>query len=149
MPWDPTAGGWWAGGSLWSRAFQGSAPQGGHDRSLALASRYGGMWTNVRDPQGTCSLSDAEQWVLATGQEARPALGRAQGCLLSSMGRGGRLILAAQGLRYGLPASVIVGRWASLAVACKLSGVSKGWRWMLLRTWLLWGIGYIFQPLRG
>ena len=135
----------WAGWSLWSRAFQGSAPQGGHDRSLALASWDGGMWTNVRDPQGTHSLSDAGQWVLATGQEARPALGKAQSCLLSSMGQGGRWFW----LHCGLPASVIMGTRASLVVACKLSGVSRGWWWMLLRTWLLWGTGHICQPLRG
>lgn len=37
--------------------------------------------------QGAYSfLGDAEQWALAKGQEARPALGKAGGHLLSSMG---------------------------------------------------------------
>lgn len=111
----------WAGRSLWSRAFQGSSPQGGHHCSLALASGNGGMWTNVRDLQGTCSLLDTGQWVLR--QKARPALGRAPGCLLSSVGRGGRLILAAQGLHCDLSASVIVGTRPSLVVAHELLGL--------------------------
>lgn len=86
MPWDPMVG---TVGGLFS-VVQSLSRKRPTRRSLALASWDGGMWTNVKDPQGTRSLSDAGQWVLATGQEARPALGRAQGCLLSSMGRGGR-----------------------------------------------------------
>lgn len=99
----------------WLPPKEGTAQQGGHGRSLTLAGRGGGMWTDVRGPSGRLQLLGGCRAVGVSKRSGGPA----------SAGEGWR------------PSALLCG---GEGVAHEVRGL---WGWTHRRAWLRRGAGHV------